>query len=287
MNATLTEWLSKQSGVYDLYSPQATVDSLCSPLLYQPGTSFAYSNGLDWVGVLIERISGMSLEDYFSKHIFEPCGITSMTFYPTEAILEHKMSVCRRAADGKILLTEDGWGCKRPHKKEDVHFLTAGGGLYGNQRDWLRLCRHILRCHPKYLDLSPILSPDSYELLFTPALNMQQSAKAYELIAAPNYIRPAVTADTVNHSMGIFLILQDCEGARRKNSGGWHGMAQTQFWIDPTSGIAVWQTVSLDRALPELIVKGVCATQLLTTPPDPWFEVYREFERRLYAELDQ
>lgn len=300
MHAHLREWIQTHPGIYDLYSSEATVQSLCTPLLYQPGTSFAYSNGLDWVGILIERISHQSLEEYFQKHIFGPCGITSMTFYPTDRILAEKMSVCHRV-DGKIRLTDDGWGCKRPHEAQQVRFLSAGGGLYGTQRDWLTLLRHILRCHPEYSNAAPLLSPSSYSLLFSPSLNRKQASAAYRLIADPDFLQPTVTAETVNHSLGMFVVLQDCDGARRKGSGGWHGMAQTQFWIDPISRIAVrsipYSSSRFEYSLHARIsslrhrcwyladYQGVCATQLLVTPPDPWFMVYRDFERRVYDEL--
>ena len=39
------------------------------PRLFESGTSYMYGTNIDWVGRLVEKISGMNLEDYFRKNI--------------------------------------------------------------------------------------------------------------------------------------------------------------------------------------------------------------------------
>ncbi len=59
-------------------------------LLFDPGTARKYSNvGYEILGAVIERISGMSFEDYMRVNIFGPLGMDNATFvYPdTEATL--------------------------------------------------------------------------------------------------------------------------------------------------------------------------------------------------------
>ena len=53
---------------------------LDAPLAFQPGTAWEYGIGIDWLGVLIEKISGKRLERYFQDHIFGPLGMTDTTF---------------------------------------------------------------------------------------------------------------------------------------------------------------------------------------------------------------
>ena len=43
---------------------------LNAPLAFQPGTAWEYGIGIDWLGVLIEKISGERLETYFQEYIF-------------------------------------------------------------------------------------------------------------------------------------------------------------------------------------------------------------------------
>jgi len=45
------------------------------PLEFDPGTCWNYSVSTDVLGILVERISGQSLGDYFREHIFEPLGM--------------------------------------------------------------------------------------------------------------------------------------------------------------------------------------------------------------------
>jgi len=55
---------------------------LLSPLLWQPGTHTNYGQGLDWIAVLIERISGKPLHAYLQENIFSPLGLTEIGIEP-------------------------------------------------------------------------------------------------------------------------------------------------------------------------------------------------------------
>jgi CubicO group peptidase (beta-lactamase class C family) len=49
-------------------------------LLFRPGTSEAYSNhGMGLVSWVVERVSGMSFEDYVRSNVFDPLGIVATT----------------------------------------------------------------------------------------------------------------------------------------------------------------------------------------------------------------
>ena len=39
-------------------------------------------NACRWLGLLIQRLTGLPLEEHFQKNLFEPLGITDTTFYP-------------------------------------------------------------------------------------------------------------------------------------------------------------------------------------------------------------
>ena len=62
-----------------------TIKRLASlPLINQPGEQFQYSMSADVLGYLIEVISGMTLEDFFQKKIFEPLEMTDSYFFLPE-----------------------------------------------------------------------------------------------------------------------------------------------------------------------------------------------------------
>jgi CubicO group peptidase (beta-lactamase class C family) len=54
-----------------------------APLLFAPGSRFRYSNsGYVLLGVLLERASGMSLEQFFEEELFKPLGMQGTTLGP-------------------------------------------------------------------------------------------------------------------------------------------------------------------------------------------------------------
>lgn len=50
------------------------------PLAYEPGTAWRYSVSTDVLGVLVERVSGETLEDYMSHALFKPLGMVDTSF---------------------------------------------------------------------------------------------------------------------------------------------------------------------------------------------------------------
>ncbi|KAK8869722.1 hypothetical protein IAR55_000290 [Kwoniella newhampshirensis] len=272
----LSKW-HEQNPRPSLFDPKADIDSLCTPFIYEPGTSWTYSTSIDLVGKLVERVSGLDLEEYFQKNLFEPCGITTITFYPTDAIKKHKMAVCYRDSEGNVKpIPGGGFGMGRPQDIDRVakNLLSGGGGLFGTQRDYLTFLRHLLQCDPNspHRSSNPLISPESWEELFKPSIPVGERydgvQRIIDQVGKAAYIHPEPTEETVNHSVGFLLTLEDFTGGRKAGSGCWSGAAKTQFWIDPKTGIA-----------------AICGTQLLAPSPDPWYASYVEYERALYAAL--
>ncbi len=50
------------------------------PLVHQPGEKWTYGLNFDVLGCVIEVVSGMSLNDFLTKNIFEPIGMTDTYF---------------------------------------------------------------------------------------------------------------------------------------------------------------------------------------------------------------
>jgi CubicO group peptidase (beta-lactamase class C family) len=51
------------------------------PLMHQPGERFSYGLSTNVIGALIEKISGLRLDAYLFKNIFEPLGMKDTYFY--------------------------------------------------------------------------------------------------------------------------------------------------------------------------------------------------------------
>lgn len=76
------------------------------PLVNQPGETFQYGTSMDWVGVIIERASGQSLEDYFQKNILTPLNMAGISFYPSKDAISKLACMHRRLRSGKLEQTD-------------------------------------------------------------------------------------------------------------------------------------------------------------------------------------
>jgi len=67
-------------------SLEAFADRLATmPLVYQPGTRWSYSVGLDLMGRVIEVVAGMPFDRFLQTRIFEPCAMESTWFRVPES----------------------------------------------------------------------------------------------------------------------------------------------------------------------------------------------------------
>lgn len=76
LDAALVDGRAKQPT-----TPRAILEGLQGPLDFPPGTAYEYSNS-NYValGLVVEQVSGMSLERYLQAHIFEPARLSETTF---------------------------------------------------------------------------------------------------------------------------------------------------------------------------------------------------------------
>lgn len=72
--------------------------------LWAPGTEISYSNyGASLAGYIVERVSGEAFNDYVTKHIFQPLGMTHTTFVePLTGENAANMALGYQFADGRF-----------------------------------------------------------------------------------------------------------------------------------------------------------------------------------------
>jgi CubicO group peptidase (beta-lactamase class C family) len=101
-------------------------------LEFQPGSRWAYSAqaGHDTLGRIVEIASGMPLDAFFQKRIFEPLGMKDITFWPTEAQWPRVSSVYTGGANG---LTKNN----NPNGMSSNVYFMGSGGLVGTAEDYL------------------------------------------------------------------------------------------------------------------------------------------------------
>lgn len=263
-------------------SAGATFDNYCKqPLLYEPGTSYAYSPAIDIAGEFIARLSKKPLDVLLQTQIFDPLGLESLTFYPTPAVKARLMRcVYLDPEDNKMKLYAKGvFPRGRPSEPEQVTFIGGGGGLYGTSVDYLKFLQAIIRCDPRApQDKIPtafrLLSPDSYALLFQPSMPSPSSDNncleelCWQHNADPEQCPLDVSPDNLQHGIGFCLLTKPGARGRNPGSGHWSGAAKTMYWLDPKGGIV-----------------AVFGTQAITTT-EPFGSLYYAFESTVYKSLE-
>ncbi|PIA97884.1 Acyltransferase LovD [Cercospora beticola] len=175
---TLRELLTHTSGVaYDMLSPQLQAwqtehrgqpslafvgkffGAMDVPLIFERGQSWMYGASLDWVGILIGRLSGMSLSAFCAKNIFDPLGMTATIFHleSSDSIRSRLVPMCTRTPEGNLIA--GGFQLADPAVDD-----LGGLGLYSSARDYLRLLQDLVQEKPL------LLSSSMVEEMFTPQL---------------------------------------------------------------------------------------------------------------------
>ena len=116
-------------------SLEAFADALARmPLVYQPGTHWSYSVGLDLMGRIIEVVSGKSFDAFLQERIFDPCDMSSTWFQVPES-QKDRLTANYFLIDGEPLpidLPDTSVYLDKPA------FPFGGAGLVSSPRDYDR-----------------------------------------------------------------------------------------------------------------------------------------------------
>jgi methyl acetate hydrolase len=108
------------------------------PLSFEPGERWEYGINIDWIGRLVEAVSGQSLDVYLRDRIFVPLGMEDTGFGPTPDQQKRQASVHQRQDDGSLVPQP----LSPPAPRE---FFAGGGGLCSTGRDYLSFLRMLLQ----------------------------------------------------------------------------------------------------------------------------------------------
>jgi methyl acetate hydrolase len=229
------------------------------PLIADPGTRWEYGTNTDWLGQVVEAVSGLDLASYCSAHVFSPLDMRDSTFAQTAEQAARTMTVHSRTPDGGLIPTPMALPA-------DADFYSGGAGAFATGPDYLRFMRALLRGGE--LDGERVLRAETVELAFTDHLH---GAPLPELTrSAIPELSNDVPAWPVAQGwgLGFHLVLEDVPGMRRAGTGDWAGLANCYFWIDRSTGVA-----------------GAFLTQVLPFYDARVVETATTFEQTVYAEV--
>ena len=238
---------------------QSFIDTLAQiPLEFDPGSQWNYSVSTDVLGVLIERISGQSLPDFFRDNIFAPLGMND-TFFTVPADKATRLPQCFAYdpatkmklfdKEGTDSLWAQGWS-----------FNSGGGGLASSIADYHRFCRMLL--NGGALDGVQIISPKTLELMTANHLPGGQ-----DLTQMSKSLFSEAEMAGIGFGLGFATTIDSAATLTPCSTGDfyWGGMYSTAFFVDPVEDIIM-----------------IFMTQLM---PSSTYPVRREIKTMIYSAL--
>lgn len=196
------------------------------PMAAQPGEKFVYGYNTDILGVVVEKLSGKSLQAFFDERLIKPLGMKDTSFYlPREkagrlAVVYESEGGVRRAPDASAWKGGGHFG--QGHYLYGPRVAYSGGaGLLSTAADYSRFLEMLRRGGE--LDGRRYLSRKSVELMVS------------------NHLGPIEYDPGMGFGLG-FSIRMDLGTAGQPGSEGefgWGGAYHSQYWVDPEEGLTV------------------------------------------------
>ena len=227
-----------------------------APLMFDPGTQWEYGINIDWIGKIVEKVSGRSLEDYFRENIFAPLGMTDSFFNVPPEKQRRVVTVHQRNADGTL--------AEAPNQFQPVTFFSGGGGLYSTAGDFLKFARMLLG--EGKLGNARLLQPQTVAMM---RRNQIGDLSLVELKSQiPQLFRTGGTlpGSLDKFGFGFAINTRAVPDGRAAGSMAWAGIFNTFYWIDP-----------------ERKTTAVLMMQLLPFLDEMPQKVLEDFERAVYA----
>ena len=227
--------------------------------MFDPGERWEYGISIDWIGKLVEVVSGKSLGTYMEENIFSPLGMTSTGYRISPDMEERRASTHQRDAGGSLAPTD--WV-----RQQEPLLESGGGGLYSTADDYLQFVRMIL--NRGAANGAQVLQPETVDL-------MAQNAMGDVRVTMLETQNPARSLDAeffpgLPKSWGLSFMINEetAPTGRPAGSLAWAGIQNTFFWIDPTTGIG-----------------GVYLTQILPFVDEKALSVFYDFETKAYETI--
>jgi CubicO group peptidase (beta-lactamase class C family) len=137
---------SAQPGALDTLSLRDSVLRFAAePLLFQPGTSYSYSNeGIDTAARIIEVVSGMPYEEFMQQRLFDPLGMKDTTFWPNAEQLTRLAETYKLDPNTKDLVNVPISQLTYPLNDRQHRFPMPAGGIFSTATDVSKFCQMIL-----------------------------------------------------------------------------------------------------------------------------------------------
>ena len=233
--------------------------ALTTPLMFDPGDRWEYGINIDWVGKVVEAMSGQKLDRYFQEHIFGPLGMRDTSFKISPSQRARLASVHQRGEGGALAPIEFGL-------PENPEFLMGGGGLYGTAGDYLTFARMIMQ-DGSFKGVQ-VLRPETVALMSQNHIGPIEVGLFKTAMPALSHDIELFPGMSKKWGLSFLINTQPAPTGRSAGSLAWAGLANTYFWIDRAKRVC-----------------GVFLSQLLPFYDPAAIDLFGKFETEVYRAL--
>lgn len=233
--------------------------TLSTPLIADPGDRWEYGISIDWAGQVVERLSGQSLEDYLREHVCGPLGMRDTAFVIGPDQRRRMAGMHVRHPDGSL----EAIPFEVPQEPE---FYMGGGGLYGTGPDYLRFLRMLMGGGE--LDGVRILAPETVAEMSRNQIGDLEVGRLTTAIPASSNDAEFFPGMVKRWGLGFVINTEAASTGRTAQSLAWAGLANTYYWLDPTSKLA-----------------GVLLAQVLPFADERVLRLLDRFETAMYDQV--
>ncbi|HIF85452.1 MAG TPA: class A beta-lactamase-related serine hydrolase [Gammaproteobacteria bacterium] len=195
------------------------------PLDAQPGEQWIYGYNTDILGAVIEKASGLTLEEFLQSHIFDPLGMENTHFYLPRDKAD-LLAVVYQPKDGgsiEAIPASDGMRSQGLYKTGDGPNMSfsGGAGLLSTATDYAKFLQMTL--NGGKLNDERILSRKSIELMTTNHLGDIPFRRGQGFGLGFSVVTDLGSRGTLG-SIGEY---------------GWGGAYHSTYWVDPVEQLLV------------------------------------------------
>lgn len=195
------------------------------PMDEQPGEKFVYGYNTDILGVVIEKVSGKSLEEFITARILTPLGMKDTHFYLPQNKVNRLAAVYSAYADKPLERSPDPGGMvgQGAYVNGPRKSFSGGAGLLSTAADYARFLQMML--NKGTLNGNRILAPSTVDLMTVSHLGEIKYS----------------WGSGIGFGLG-FSVCEDLGDRGVPGSVGeygWGGAYGSSYWVDPKEDLVV------------------------------------------------